>query len=159
MAKLRCVRLHFCAGMGSKRTRHCSEREGVEEGQQISREMEFVGRLAKELTKESARLWSVLVPRQKRAGSHLSLCRKLDRTGGDTLSLCRGIVSVSPLTCAHLSAPSFTSEPPWGAPITFGVPPLSPQGSVTSGALWGTSRPTQPPQGPLGNASPPAPPL
>lgn len=67
--------MDFCAGMGSKRTGHWAEREGVEEGQQISQEMEFVGRLVKELTKETARLWSVLLPRQKQAGSHLSLCR------------------------------------------------------------------------------------
>lgn len=64
-----------CAGMGSKRTGRWAEREGVEEGQHISQEMEFVGRLVKELMTETARLWSVLLPWQKQVGSHLSLCR------------------------------------------------------------------------------------
>jgi len=36
----------FCAGMGSKQTRHWPGREGVEKGRQSSQEVEFVGRLA-----------------------------------------------------------------------------------------------------------------
>ena len=73
---------------------------------------EFVGRLAGEgAHKETTRLGSVLVLWQKKAGSHLSpliavLCPQIacktswDKMEGNTLSLCKGIVSVTQLTCA-----------------------------------------------------------